>query len=331
MRRRLAPQFYYYLGRFGLMGEYTEVTQQVRRRVDATTSRHGTLQHSAWEVTASWFLTGEEESFGAFMPLDAFALELVALLDPLEPRVEQRREGEVRVAGRVGAVDLRPRRLLGAGLVERDPDQGRAVALRPRDVHGCLVPGHEPLVGVDPLREHGDRRCRQVAVAERQHARPQVKPARLVRRHEPELFERVQAAAGDLEERISELEGQDQRSQRMLARATELIESLRSSGYNSFPPLAKFMVQIGKAMSDFVRAEDKSATSEAMIVPVALTTAEMRALSTAALHAFTTDQMQAFETADLAALTMAQTSSFSGSQLAALSGDQLDALISTSR
>lgn len=35
----------------------------------------------------------------------------------------------------------------------------------------------------------------------------------------------------------------------------ELIEALRSTGYNSFPPLVKFMVQIGKAMG-----EDRIAT-----------------------------------------------------------------------
>jgi hypothetical protein len=46
-------------------------------------------------------------------------------------------------------------------------------------------------------------------------------------RHRREALERVQAAAGDLEERIAELEGQDKRSQLMLARATELIEALR--------------------------------------------------------------------------------------------------------
>jgi hypothetical protein len=56
-------------------------------------------------------------------------LELIALLDPLEPRVQERGEGEVGVAGRIGAADLGARRLLGARLVQRDPDQGRAVAL----------------------------------------------------------------------------------------------------------------------------------------------------------------------------------------------------------
>ncbi len=46
-------------------------------------------------------------------------------------------------------------------------------------------------------------------------------------RHRREALERVQAAAGDLEDRISELEGQDQHLQALLARATELIEQLR--------------------------------------------------------------------------------------------------------
>ena len=69
--------------------------------------------------------------------------------------MEQGREREVRVAGRVGAPDLGPRRLLGARLVERDPDQRGAVALRPGDVDRRLVAGDEPLVGVHPLGQHG--------------------------------------------------------------------------------------------------------------------------------------------------------------------------------
>src|SRR5215211_8634823 len=82
--------------------------------------------------------------------------QVVALLDPLESRMEKSREGEVRVARRIGTANLRTRRLLVPGLVERDPDEGRAVAARPRDVDGSLVARHEPLVGVDPLGE--DRR-----------------------------------------------------------------------------------------------------------------------------------------------------------------------------
>src|SRR3954447_5661523 len=69
--------------------------------------------------------------------------------------MEQRCEGEVRVARRVGTADLGPRRLLGSGLVERDPDQRGAIALRPRDVDRRFIPWDEPLVRVHPLREDG--------------------------------------------------------------------------------------------------------------------------------------------------------------------------------
>ncbi len=72
VRRRWAPQAYYYYGPVGLMTEYTEVTQQVQRRVDATTTRFGTLQHHAWMLEASWFLTGEEESYASFTGRSTF-------------------------------------------------------------------------------------------------------------------------------------------------------------------------------------------------------------------------------------------------------------------
>ena len=47
-------------------------------------------------------------------------------------------------------------------------------------------------------------------------------------RHRREALERIQSASGDLEQRIGELEGQDQRSQHLLGRATELAASLRT-------------------------------------------------------------------------------------------------------
>lgn len=86
VRRRLSPQLYYYVGPFGLLGEFAQVTQQVRRQVDATTTRFATLEHSAWQVSASWFLTGEEAAYAAFTTRSNFqpgkvgsgAVELVA-------------------------------------------------------------------------------------------------------------------------------------------------------------------------------------------------------------------------------------------------------------
>ena len=47
-------------------------------------------------------------------------------------------------------------------------------------------------------------------------------------RHRREALERIQSASGDLEQRIGELEGQDQRSQHLLSRATELAAALRA-------------------------------------------------------------------------------------------------------
>src|SRR5215213_3198887 len=54
--------------------------------------------------------------------------QLVAALDPLEARVQQACERQIRVAGGIRAADLGPSRLLVARLVERDPDQRRAVS-----------------------------------------------------------------------------------------------------------------------------------------------------------------------------------------------------------
>ena len=72
-RSRLAPQFYYYFGRFGLLGEYTTVSQRVSRTT-STVTRSDTLDTQAWQVAASWFLTGEEASFRGFKPNDVFSL-----------------------------------------------------------------------------------------------------------------------------------------------------------------------------------------------------------------------------------------------------------------
>ena len=79
--------------------------------------------------------------------------QLVALFDALEARLQHAREAEVGVAGRVRTAQLGPGRALLAGVVERHADQRRAVAARPGEVDRRLVAGHQPLVGVDPLRE----------------------------------------------------------------------------------------------------------------------------------------------------------------------------------
>jgi phosphate-selective porin OprO/OprP len=73
-RLRWTPQLYYSIGRFGLLGEYAVVEQDISR-VTATASRSGTVDTTAWQVAAHWFLTGEDESFKGFKPNNVFSLE----------------------------------------------------------------------------------------------------------------------------------------------------------------------------------------------------------------------------------------------------------------
>lgn len=57
-RLRVSPQFYWYSGPAGLLGEWIRVSQDVRRNTAAAT-----LDHDAWQVTAEWFVTGEKAGF----------------------------------------------------------------------------------------------------------------------------------------------------------------------------------------------------------------------------------------------------------------------------
>jgi phosphate-selective porin OprO and OprP len=71
-RTRLAPQFYYYVGALGVLGEYTEDSQDVSRVV-ATGVREATVDTNAWQLAVSYFLTGEEASFKGFQPKTRFS------------------------------------------------------------------------------------------------------------------------------------------------------------------------------------------------------------------------------------------------------------------
>lgn len=57
-RSRLSPQATYYRGPFGLLAEYVQSTQDVR----SGTARAG-LDHRAWQLAASWVLTGENATY----------------------------------------------------------------------------------------------------------------------------------------------------------------------------------------------------------------------------------------------------------------------------
>ena len=89
-RLRYSPQFYYYVGSFGLLGEYVQVSQEVSRTTTAG-PRRATINNNAWQLAVAWFVTGEEEAFKGYTPGSTFvpgkswgALELVARYHELD-------------------------------------------------------------------------------------------------------------------------------------------------------------------------------------------------------------------------------------------------------
>jgi phosphate-selective porin OprO/OprP len=72
---RLTPQAYYYWGPLGLFGEYAISTQKVRQNGGgAGAGSFADLEHKAWQVSASYILTGEDNSFKALVPRKPFTL-----------------------------------------------------------------------------------------------------------------------------------------------------------------------------------------------------------------------------------------------------------------
>lgn len=69
---RLSPQGYYYWGPFGLLGEYVISDQGVRGSAKPFAEKH--LDNTAWELTGSWVLTGEDASFNGIVPKHPFDL-----------------------------------------------------------------------------------------------------------------------------------------------------------------------------------------------------------------------------------------------------------------
>jgi len=69
---RVSPQGYYYYGPLGILGEYVISDQEVSR----TTAPLGSadLRNKAWEVSASWVLTGEDASYTGVTPRHPFNL-----------------------------------------------------------------------------------------------------------------------------------------------------------------------------------------------------------------------------------------------------------------
>ncbi len=73
-RLRLSPQGYYYYGPLGLLWEYVNVSQDVARNIDGA-SRADQLDHDAWQLAASYVLTGEESTYKGVKPKRPFAFQ----------------------------------------------------------------------------------------------------------------------------------------------------------------------------------------------------------------------------------------------------------------
>jgi phosphate-selective porin OprO and OprP len=85
---RVSPQAYYYYGPFGLIAEYVVSDQQV-----ASAVKSADLQNTAWEVTGSWVLTGEDVSPSGVTPQH-----------PFDPRAHQ--WGAWQLVARYAALDV---------------------------------------------------------------------------------------------------------------------------------------------------------------------------------------------------------------------------------
>jgi phosphate-selective porin OprO/OprP len=93
LHRRWSPQAYYYGGQFGLLGEYVTSEQELRLLAGANAGRVEHLENSAWQLSGSWVLTGEDASYrGVARPNHPFttsaagwgALELVTRYGELD-------------------------------------------------------------------------------------------------------------------------------------------------------------------------------------------------------------------------------------------------------
>lgn len=67
---RISPQFYYYYGPFGVMGEYARVKHDLVRG-----SHEDTVEHDGWQLAGSYVLTGEDNSFKSITPKQNFDLD----------------------------------------------------------------------------------------------------------------------------------------------------------------------------------------------------------------------------------------------------------------
>lgn len=67
---RFTPQVYYYNGSLGLLAEYAQSKFDVLG--GSSSSRVNDVKNDAWHITGSWLITGENASFGAVKPKNAY-------------------------------------------------------------------------------------------------------------------------------------------------------------------------------------------------------------------------------------------------------------------
>ena len=71
---RITPQAYHYWGPFGVMGEYVVSSQELRQAGGGLgAGRKAIFNNTAWQVAASYFLTGENNSFEQVLPRRSFS------------------------------------------------------------------------------------------------------------------------------------------------------------------------------------------------------------------------------------------------------------------
>jgi phosphate-selective porin OprO/OprP len=70
-RYRIYPQLYWYTGPFGLLGEYVRSTQELNADRDSS-ANNITQDNWAYQVTASYVVTGEDNTFQGVKPRQAF-------------------------------------------------------------------------------------------------------------------------------------------------------------------------------------------------------------------------------------------------------------------
>jgi phosphate-selective porin OprO/OprP len=100
-RRRWSPQAWFFGGPFGLLAEYVSARHDVQKVETGTSTATATLENSAWSVTGSWLVTGEDASYGNVKPKSFFvpsagtwgALQLVARFNRLDIDEESFRGG----------------------------------------------------------------------------------------------------------------------------------------------------------------------------------------------------------------------------------------------